>query len=162
MEILYIIVTILIVLIIILCIIKILPIDFSNYPIIDNLVNPPEGISGLPNYSTPPPPPPLPEKILWEIFVPASSKDNNFTYEHHKIWDNFVLNISGGLTILRTGKGQWICPEGKLFKDRIIPVRIACTHDQIEEIIDFTIKHYNQEAVMCYKLSPEVIIKYKN
>lgn len=44
----------------------------------------------------------------------------------------------------------------------MIPVRIACSREEIDKIIDITIKHYNQLAVMAYKVSDEVIIKYQN
>ena len=98
---------------------------------------------------------------LWEILVPASGNAEKFTYEHHLEWDAFVMDISGGLTVLKAGKGQWISPDDTLFKDRVIPCRIACTKEEIDRIIDFTINHYNQEAVMCYCISNEVIIKYR-
>jgi len=101
-------------------------------------------------------------KELWEILVPASNnKDQKFTYEHHKEWDEFVRNLTGGVTILKTAKGQWVNPDGKLFVDRMIPCRIACKDYEIDRIIDFTIKHYNQEAVMAYKVSDNVVIRHK-
>ena len=56
-------------------------------------------------------------------------------------------------------KGQWIY-DGKLFSERMIPVRLACSREQIEKVIDFTIKYYEQIAVMAYKISEEVIIKH--
>ena len=96
---------------------------------------------------------------MWEILVPASNKELEFTYEHHKAWDEFVITISGGITIMRTAKGQWVSPDNVRFKDRMIPVRIKCTRKQIDKIIDFTIKHYKQEAVLAYKISDEVILK---
>jgi len=99
---------------------------------------------------------------LWEILVPASNnKDLNFTYEHHKEWDAFVKNLTGGVTIMKTAKGQWISPDGKLYIDRMIPCRIVCTEDQISEIIDFTIEHYSQEAILAYRISTNVILRHK-
>jgi hypothetical protein len=99
---------------------------------------------------------------LWEILVPASNnKDQSFSYEHHKEWDAFVKMISGGVTIMKTSKGEWISPNGKLYIDRMIPCRIICSEEQILKIIDFTIKHYNQEAVLAYKISDNVILKHK-
>ena len=99
---------------------------------------------------------------LWEILVPASNNNElKFTYEHHKKWDAFVKKISGGVTITKIAKGEWVSPTGKLYVDRMIPCRIICTEEQILEIIDFTIDHYNQEAVMAYKISDDVIVKHK-
>jgi hypothetical protein len=59
-------------------------------------------------------------------------------------------------------KGQWVSPEGKYFQERMIPVRIACTRAQIDKIIDITLKYYEQEAVMCYRISDLVIIRGKD
>lgn len=61
---------------------------------------------------------------------------------------------------MAVSKGQWVSPEGKLFMERMIPVRIACTREQIEQVIDLTAKYYSQEAVMAHKVSTEVIIKH--
>lgn len=99
---------------------------------------------------------------MWEILVPASNKTQEFTYEHHKKWDEFVIAISGGITVMRTVKGEWVSPNNVRFKDRMIPVRINCDSNDIDKIIDFTIKHYDQEAVLAYKISEEVILKNKS
>lgn len=99
---------------------------------------------------------------MWEILVPASNKQLEFTYEHHKAWDQFVISVSGGITIMRTARGQWVSPDNVIFKDRMIPVRIKCTRKQINRIINFTISHYQQEAVLAYKVSDEVILKNRN
>ena len=58
-------------------------------------------------------------------------------------------------------KGKWVAPDGKLFQERMIPVRIACTRPQIEKIVDMTMEYYEQLAVLAYKLSDEVILKHK-
>ena len=101
-------------------------------------------------------------KTMWEILVPASNGDKHFSYEHHKNWDNYVKGISGGITIMKTAKGEWLNPAGKLYKDKIIPCRIICDREQIEEIINFTLRHYDQEAVLAYMISSDVIIKYRD
>lgn len=101
-------------------------------------------------------------KKLYEILVPASSNSQaRFTYAHHKKWDAFVMSVAKGVTIMKVGKGSWVSPDGSLYKDRVIPCRIACTREEIDIIIDFTLKHYDQLAVMAYCISEEVIIKHK-
>ena len=95
---------------------------------------------------------------IWEILVPTVMNNKPVRTKHHKEWDKYVRSLSGGLTILQTSKGQWI-DEGKIFYDRIIPVRVYCSRKHIEKIVDFTIKHYRQISVMAYKISNEVIIK---
>jgi len=99
---------------------------------------------------------------LWEILVPTIRKDGRLIHTRfHRVWDKQVREITGGLTIFPPSKGQWVSPDGKLFIERMIPVRIACTRAQIELIIDLTITYYEQLAVMAYKISDEVIIKEK-
>ncbi len=101
-------------------------------------------------------------KELWEILVPASNnKDQKFSFKHHKEWDAFVKKTTGGVTIMKTAKGQWISPTGKIYIDRMISCRIVCIEHQISEIIDFTIEHYNQEAVLAYRISTNVILRHK-
>lgn len=98
---------------------------------------------------------------LWEILVPGSWKKTRFTYEHHKKWDAYVKEKANGLTILKGVKGEWINEEGTLHVDRVIPVRIACSREVIDDIMAFTIEHYNQEAVLAYEISNTVLIKHR-
>ncbi len=105
---------------------------------------------------------------LWEILVPVfddkhSDKHNmEWPVEYHQKWDQHVRQIAGGLTINKIVRGIWTCPNTKIiFHEQMIPVRIFCTLKEIEEIIDFTLKYYDQEAIMCYLISDTVFIKYK-
>jgi len=70
-----------------------------------------------------------------------------------------TMTISNGITILTPEKGKWVSQENKLFSERMIPVRIGCDESEIEGIIDMTMDYYEQEAVMAYVLSENVIIK---
>jgi hypothetical protein len=102
-------------------------------------------------------------KQMWEILVPTMSNEGKpFSVKFHRVWDNKVKAISGGLTILTPTKGKWVSPCGKEFIEKMIPVRIICNKEEIHEIIDFTMKYYNQEAILAYKISEEVILKHKN
>lgn len=99
------------------------------------------------------------EMELWEILVPTVSNEGKpYRLRYHRVWDKKVYEITGGLTILSPAKGRWISPTGTLFAERMIPVRIACDREKITEILKVTMKHYDQEAVMAYKVSEEVII----
>ncbi len=105
----------------------------------------------------------MPAKTLWEILVPANSNDGiEYSLEHHKEWDTKIRELAGGLTILRTTKGQWINPDGKTMSDRMIPVRVLCTEEEINNIIQLTLSHYNQEAVLAYQISSAVKLVYRN
>jgi hypothetical protein len=107
-------------------------------------------------------------KQLWEILVPTEKPpcfigtNRYFTLRYHKLWDQKVIKITGGLTILAPGKGSWVSPNGHFFKERMIPVRIACTKEQIENVMDITAEHYGQIAVMAYKVSDEVLLRHYN
>lgn len=56
-------------------------------------------------------------------------------------------------------KGQWVHGD-KLFAERMIPVRIIATREEIDKIIDMTMSYYGQLAVLAYKISDEVIIRH--
>lgn len=99
---------------------------------------------------------------LWEILVPHASNDGTvIDIGHHRRWDDHVRGIAGGLTILKTARGIWESPAGEVFQEKMIPVRVACTEEQMRSIIDFTMRHYDQLAVMAYRVSEHVIIQHR-
>lgn len=105
------------------------------------------------------------KKCMWEILVPtirpgAVETKERFSTAHHREWDKNVRGITHGLTIMTPAKGQWLSPSGELFIERMIPVRIVGTRAEIERIIWMTLDHYTQEAVLCYKISDEVILQH--
>ena len=96
---------------------------------------------------------------LWEILVPCNWNDGKpVRTRHHREWDKRVRRVAGGLTVLKPGVGQWE-HEGELFKNRVIPVRIQATRDQMKQVADMTIQHYEQLAVMYYLVSDTCIIQ---
>lgn len=102
------------------------------------------------------------KKELWEIFVPTIFNNGTpIRTKYHKAWDKKVYDVTGGLTILMPTKGKWVSPNGDLFHERMIPVRIACNHEQIMQIVKMTCEYYDQLAIMAYKISDEVIIYHK-
>jgi hypothetical protein len=100
------------------------------------------------------------KKYLWEVLVPATWEEEEIPLKYHHLWDEGVRTISGGLSILKTAKGHWVSPDGNLFIETMIPVRIFCSRTQIDQIADLTAIHYDQEAVMFYRVSNEVKIKH--
>jgi hypothetical protein len=102
------------------------------------------------------------QKKLWEILVPKySNEGKEYSLIHHQKWDDYVRGIAGGLTIFKKSRGQWISPEGQLFSEEMIPVRICCSSNNLNRIVDFTLNHYDQLAVMAYEISNNIIIKYR-
>lgn len=103
------------------------------------------------------------KRSFWEILVPAySNKGKKYSVNYHRTWDEKVRENTGGLTILRSAKGHWTNSQGKIFTEKMIPVRMYCTRSQIERIIDFTLRHYDQEAVLAYEISQNVILKHRD
>jgi hypothetical protein len=104
-------------------------------------------------------------KGMWEILVPTERRlepGKYYTTRYHRVWDAKVRAITGGLTVMSPARGQWINPAtGELFKERMIPVRVMATREEIEKVVDLTLKYYDQLAVLCYKISDEVILKFK-
>ena len=96
---------------------------------------------------------------LYEILVPTIYGDTMkpIRTKHHKRWDERVKKLSGGLTILTPGKGVWV-HEGVDYIERVIPVRIMCEEKTMKKIVDITLQHYRQKAVMYYVLSTECYI----
>jgi hypothetical protein len=96
---------------------------------------------------------------LWEILVPKMNGDGeDIPVPEHNVWDSMVRKITGGLTIHRSAKGNWVSPAGELVVERMIPVRISCDEAQIHEIAAMTKKFYGQDAVMYYRVSDKVFI----
>lgn len=109
------------------------------------------------------PPVQEPRRELWEILVPTVRNDGRpIRTRFHRVWDQKIREIAGGLTIMPVAKGQWVSGDGALFKERMIPVRISCQPEHVARIIDVTLKHYDDQiAVMCYRISEDVRITYR-
>ena len=100
---------------------------------------------------------------LWEILVPTihGKTGKPIRTRYHRVWDAKVRQISGGLTILHPAKGQWVHPDiGTIHCERMIPVRIACSEEDIERISDMTAVYYHQMAVLFYRVSDKVRVKH--
>jgi hypothetical protein len=104
------------------------------------------------------------KKCLWEVLVPTMRNDGRpIRVRFHRVWDEKVRAISGGLTVMPVAKGQWIDTskgENKLFRERMIPVRIIATRSEMLTIIEMTKKYYEQIAVLAYKVSDDVILRH--
>ncbi len=99
---------------------------------------------------------------MWEILVPTTRADGRpYRTRYHRVWDEKVRAITGGLTVLPVVRGQWVSPNKQLFTERMIPVRIATSRENIEKIADMTMAYYEQQAVMAYRVSDEVILRHR-
>lgn len=99
---------------------------------------------------------------MWEILVPTQSNGGKpIRTRQHREWDKRVRSISGGLTVMQPVKGQWVSLEGELFAERMIPVRIMCTEEQINTIVAMSVTFYDQLAILAYKISDKVVLHRK-
>lgn len=100
---------------------------------------------------------------LYEIMVPCQWNNGKpVRTRHHKEWDKVVRKLTGGLTLYKPAIGQWVDKKTDiLYNERVIPVRIACTENQIKQIATFTLVHYKQIQVMVYVVSEKVLF-FKN
>jgi len=102
------------------------------------------------------------DKMLFEILVPATEGHykNEITVRYHQGWDEKVRAITGGLTIMKPAKGEWVVGEevGVVFREPMIPVRVWATPQQIDKIARLTMEYYDQKAVMYYCISTAVCI----
>ena len=116
-------------------------------------------------------------KVLYEILIPTMfgyPLVSPISTKHHKNWDKEVIKITGGMTLMKPAQGRWV-DKGIEYPERVIPVRIMCEENeisnpngditgwnksQINKIVQFTLKHYRQKAVMYYVISNEVNIAY--
>lgn len=102
-------------------------------------------------------------KKMFEILVPTQSNEGKpYRARFHRVWDAKMRAISSGLTILTPAKGQWVSEDGVLYSERMIPVRIICTQEEIERIIEFSMKYYEQLAILAYEISSNVILRHKS
>jgi|DEB0MinimDraft_6_1074348.scaffolds.fasta_scaffold38484_3 hypothetical protein len=97
---------------------------------------------------------------LFEILVPTVRNDGRpIRTRFHKVWDEKVKAITRGLTVMPVARGQWVSPEDEEFTERMIPVRIMATDDEMDKIVNMSAKYYEQLAIMFYVISEEVQIR---
>lgn len=97
---------------------------------------------------------------MWEILVPTVSNSGKpFSVRHHRQWDAHVTAIAGGMTLIQPVRGSWVEPDsGQDFTERMIPVRIMCSREQIVEICKETARFYDQLAVLATLISTQTVL----
>ena len=96
---------------------------------------------------------------MWEILIPKYSNDGEqYTAAHCNEWKENILLITKGLTELNPVKGYWINKKTKYIED-MIPIRVLCDETNIEKIIEETITHFDQEAVLAYVISNNIKLR---
>ena len=98
-------------------------------------------------------------KKMFTILVPTQHNDGRpIRTRFHRVWDEKVRAITGGLTIQPPNKGQWVAPDGQLHDERMIPVMFVATDTECDQIMKLTLDYYEQLAVLCWCVSQDVRI----
>lgn len=97
---------------------------------------------------------------MWEILVPTVGNDGTpFSIRHHREWDALVKKVSGGMTLVQPVRGTWIDPaDGAEYRERMIPVRLLATKEQIVDVCKETARHYDQLAVLASLIATETVM----
>lgn len=94
---------------------------------------------------------------LWEILVPLASNDGvPFPEDHHEAFRRIVRGLPGnsGTTTRPAGDGDWQDGDtGKVYAEKIIPIRFRACKADAERIAEHARKFYGQIAVMAYKIA---------
>ena len=96
---------------------------------------------------------------MWEILVPTMRRLEGTPYRtrYHRVWDDKVKAITNGLTIYSPVKGVWVSASEDTYRERMIPVRIMATEEQMVKIGEMTKIYYDQLAVLIYRVGDHCI-----
>lgn len=93
---------------------------------------------------------------MYEILIPvADNTGKRFTPAHHRQWESIVRDMAGGLSACSTVMGQWV-DRGKVYRERMRPVRVACGARVIRRLARIAKEHYRQLSVMVYPIAESV------
>jgi hypothetical protein len=93
---------------------------------------------------------------LHEILIPVKSNSGRkFTREHNRIFSDYVVASAGGLSQGAPLAGQWR-DNGKIYRESMRPLRIACDARTMAKIARKAREHYRQLSIMYYTVSNEV------
>ena len=100
------------------------------------------------------------QQLMWEVLVPTVGNDGTpFSVRHHRAWDSYVKALSGGMTLIPPVRGDWIDPATSTeYRERMIPVRVVVTREQIVDLCKETARHYDQLAVLAYLIGTQTVM----
>lgn len=98
----------------------------------------------------------LDDRLWWRLLVPvADNAGLVFTDRHHFRLYRIVFKISGGSTDNPWSNGRWM-DDGRVYKDRVIPLEFLATTEQADKIAAFALIHYDQMEILCVPISDSV------
>lgn len=98
----------------------------------------------------------LDDRVWWRLLVPIADNDGLvFTDRHHLKLYRLVFKISGGSTDNPWSNGRWM-DEGRVYKDRVVPLEFLATTEEADKIAAFALIHYDQMEILCVPISDRV------
>ena len=98
----------------------------------------------------------LDDRVWWRLLVPIADNDGLvFTEAHHLKLYRLVFKVSGGSTENPWSSGKWM-NNGRVFKDRVIPLEFLGTTEEADKIAAFSLIHYDQIEIQCVPMSDRV------
>lgn len=96
--------------------------------------------------------------ILYEFLLPVRSNDGSEIPDRiYKGLLGRILALAGGYTLPGKALGGWINGQGSTQVENMLPLRVACTPDQAQEIVAMIADTFpDQESLMSYVLSDQV------
>jgi len=104
------------------------------------------------------------KKCLWEIFVPKNHNEKTiYGVSHHREWNRKVTTETDVILLSSTPYKKKSCPTiGKcFFSEEMILLRVCCTSEEFDKILDITIDHYDRDEIIAFKISDKMIVKKK-
>ena len=92
---------------------------------------------------------------FWKISIPNITKLGKPNINSHNVWRKKVEFISGGNSIMSPSNLSWE-EDGVKTKDDYFSVELACTHDQMLAIDEFSQNHYRDKIT--YSLTATKLI----
>jgi len=97
---------------------------------------------------------------MWEFLLPMINvARHRITFTEYLEWGNEVKKITTGLVLLPFENASWCDSDGVLFKDGMVPVRVTCNKEHVQDIIELTLTYYQQPAIMAYKISDTCVVR---
>jgi len=100
----------------------------------------------------------LDERWWWRLLVPAADNDGLvFTDGHHLKLHRLVFKISDGSTENPWSNGKWM-NNGRVYKDRVIPLEFLATTEGADKIAAFALVHYEQKEILWFRSATVCVV----
>jgi len=105
---------------------------------------------------------PQDKKCLWEIFIPKNNnRETIYEVSHHREWNKKVTTETDVILLSSDPHKKKSCPTigESFFSEEMILLRVCCTPEEFDKILDITVQHYDRPEIIAFKLSENMIVK---